>query len=115
MPDHCAVQDAGDALFSFEAKLEQPLAHRSRMRHTQVGAINFHPFRVAQESGEQSGRERMNFRFEPLAVEGDLPVHARSIANALCAPQAGVFCEVNVRDDARVQAREAALAECRRP
>jgi hypothetical protein len=78
-----AIEHPGDAFRCLQAKFEQTLPHRSRVRHPQVGSMHLDPLAVPQESGKQTGGQRQNFSLQPLTEELDPPWFSHVIADLL--------------------------------
>lgn len=83
-PDHRAEENTRDSFCGFESQFKKPLTHRARVRHSEIGTVNLHAFRVPYKSSNKTGRKRMNLVLDSAAVKGDLPVHGGSIAYLLC-------------------------------
>ena len=81
--DDRAVKNSRDALGCFQPQFEQAVAHRSRVRHTEVGAVNFHALGVSNETREKAIGHRENLGFDVIVVKSDRPLHFLIIANVL--------------------------------
>ena len=81
--DNCAVENPCDTFGCFQPQFEQAVAHRSRVRHTEVGAVNFHALGVSNETREKAIGHRENLGFDVIVVKSDRPLHVPIIANAL--------------------------------
>ena len=90
--DDGAVENTRNAFGRFQPQFKQPVAHCSRVRHAEIGAVNFHAFGVTHEPREKAIRHRENLGFDAIAMKGDCPLHLLIIANTLfsCALKLGL-------------------------
>ena len=81
--DYRAVENTGDAFGCFQPQFEQAVTHCARVRHAEIGAVNFHAFCVSNEACDEPGGQRQHFGFNAFVVKSQRPLHIIIIANML--------------------------------
>ena len=81
--DDCAVEHSRNTFGCFQPQFEETVTHCSRVRHAEIGAVNFHALSVSNEACDEPGGQREYFRFNAIVVKSLSPLHIQSIANTL--------------------------------
>ena len=81
--NHCAVENSRNTFGCFQPQFEQAVAHRSRVWHAEIGAVNFHALCVPNEACDEPGGHRQHFGFDAVIVKSYYPLHIEIIANML--------------------------------
>ena len=81
--DDCAVEHSRNTFGCFQPQFEEPVTHCARVRHAEIGAVNFHALCVSNEACDEPGGQRQRFGFNAFVVKSQNPLHIRIIANML--------------------------------
>lgn len=73
--DERAVEHSRQTFRRLEPEFEKAVTHGPGVRHSEVGAVQFHAFGIPKKARHETGRQLKQLFLERCAVERDSPVH----------------------------------------